>query len=98
MTKPDTVLFFVPLCSTWDRPNGKLLAARVRNNFKPIVEKGSISCQLRRHGADETMVKLGTVLFLVPLCSTRDRLNIELLTARGRNNCKLAVKKSSISW
>ena len=38
MVKLDTLLCFVPLCSTWDRPNGKVFAARDRNNFKLIVQ------------------------------------------------------------
>ena len=43
MTKLGTVLFFVPLGSTWDRLNGKLFAAQGRNNFKLIAQQGSIS-------------------------------------------------------
>ena len=38
MTKLDTVLCLVPLCSTWDGLNGKLFAARDRYNFKLIVQ------------------------------------------------------------
>ena len=38
MTKLDTELCFVPLCSTWDGLNGKLLAARDRHNFMLIVQ------------------------------------------------------------
>ena len=38
MTRLGTVLFFVPLCSTWDRLNGKLFAAQDRSSFKLIVQ------------------------------------------------------------
>ena len=38
MSKLDKVLCFVPLCSIWDRLNGKLNAARDRNNFRLIVQ------------------------------------------------------------
>ena len=54
MTALDTVLCFVPLCSTWDRLNGKLPAARDRNNCKLTVQWGSMTWRLRygaRHGA-----------------------------------------------
>ena len=92
MAKLDTVLFFVPLCSTWDRLNGKLPAARDRNKLKLTVKKCSISWRLRRHGFDEVMTKLGTVLFFVPLCSTWDGLNGKLFAARDWNNSKLIVQ------
>ena len=98
MTRLGTVLFFAPLGSTWDRLNSKLVTARDRNNFKLIVEKGSIVWQLRRHGVDEVIARLNTVLSLVSLSSTWDRLNSKLFAARDRNNCKLTVKQSSISW
>ena len=98
MTRLDTVLFFAPLGSTWDRLNSKLVTARDRNNFKLIVEKGSIVWQLRRHGVDEVIARLNTVLSLVSLSSTWDRLNSKLFAARDRNNCELTAKQSSISW
>ena len=67
MTNLDTVLCFVPLCSTWDRLIGKLFATRDRNNFKLSVQYGSIRWQLRRQGIDEVMAKLGKVLVFSPL-------------------------------
>ena len=70
MAKLDTVLLFVALCSTWDRLNGTLFRAQDQKNFNLVVEKGSISWRLRRHGVDEVMTKLGTANFFVPLCST----------------------------
>ena len=66
MTKMGTVLSFVPLCSTGDLLNGSLFTARDRNSFKLIVEKGSITWRLRRHGVDEVTTALCTVLFFVP--------------------------------
>ena len=54
--------------------------------------QGSINWRLRRHGVNEVMTRLGTVLFFVPLCSTCDRLNGKLLAARDRNNFKLVVQ------
>ena len=78
MTKLDTVLCFVPLCSTWGQPNGKVFAARDLNNIKPIVQSGSIRWRLRRQGVDEATTKLNTLIFFVPLCSTWARLNGKL--------------------
>ena len=92
MAKLGTVLFFVPLCSTWDRFNGKLFSALARNNCKVAVEKGSISWRLRRHGVDEVMMGLETVLFFVSLCSSWDRLNRKLFSAQDRNNFKPVVQ------
>ena len=37
MAKLDTVFFFVPLCSTYNRLNGKLFAARNWNNCNLTV-------------------------------------------------------------
>ena len=92
MTKLDTVLFFDPLGSTWDRLKGTLFTARDRNNSKLIVEEGSISWRLRRHGVDAVTTGLGTVSFFVPLCSTWDRPNGKLFSARDQNNFKLIVQ------
>ena len=86
------MLCFVPLCSTWDRLNGKLFTARDQNNCKPTAERGSISWRLRRHGVDEVMMKLGTVPFFIPLCSTWDRLNGKLFSAQDRSSFKLIVQ------
>ena len=69
------MLFFFPLCSTWDRPNGKLFSAQDQTNFNLILQKGSVSWRIRRQGVDEVMVGLRTVLFFVPLCSTWGGLN-----------------------
>ena len=41
---------------------------------------------------------LNTVLSLVSLSATWDRLNSKLLAARDRNSCELTAKQSSISW
>ena len=76
MTQLDTVLRFVPLCSTWDRPNGKSCAARDRSSFELIVQLGSISWRHRRQGVDGVTTTLDTVLCFVPMCSTWDRLNV----------------------
>ena len=38
MAKMGAVLFFVSLCSTWDRLNGKLFSAQDRNSFKLMVQ------------------------------------------------------------
>ena len=97
MTKLGTVLFFVALCSTWDRVKGTLFAARDRNYCKHTVKKVSFSWRLRRHGADEAMTKLGTVLCFVPLKSTWDRLNGRAFAARDRNSFKLIAQWGSIS-
>ena len=70
ITRLGTVHFFAPLCSTYDRLNGNLFAARDRNNCKVTVGRGSISWRLRRQGVDEVMTKLETVLCFVPLRST----------------------------
>ena len=98
MTELGTVLFFVPLCSQWDRLNGKLLSAQDRKNFKLIAQKGSISGQLRRQVVDEVMTKLDTVLCFVPLCSTWGQPNGKILAARDRNNIKPVVQSGSIRW
>ena len=92
MTRLGTVLCLVPLCSTWDRLNAKLLTARDRNSCKLTVKKGSISWRLRRHGVDEVMMGLGSVLFFVRLSSTWDRPNGKLLSAQDRNNFKLVLQ------
>ena len=39
------------------------------------------------------MTKLSTGPFFFPFCSTWDRLNVKLFTARDRNNFKLIVEK-----
>ena len=92
MATLDTGLCFVPPCSTCDRPNGKLCAARDRSSFKLIVQYCSISWRLRRQGFDEVMTKLRTVLYCALLCSTWDRLNCALFAARDRNNFKLITQ------
>ena len=68
-----------------------MLMARNRNNSKLIVEKGTFTWRLHRHGVDEVMTKLGTVLFFFPLSSTWDRLNGMLIAARDRNSVRLIV-------
>ena len=93
MTKLDKVLCFAPLCSTWGRLNGKFFAAWDRNNSNLIVQKGSISRRLRRHGVDEVMARLDKVLCFVPLFSTWDRLNGKFNSAQDRNNFKLSVQR-----
>ena len=92
MTKLEKVLCFVPLCSTWDRPNGKVFAAQGRSNLKLVVQSGSISWRLRQRGVDKAMTKLDTDLCFVPLCSTWGRRNGKFFAARDRNNSKLTVQ------
>ena len=92
MTRLETELCFLLLCSTWDRLNGKLLSAQDRSNCKLVVQKGTPSWQILRQGVDEAIAKLGkvgevmtkldTVFFFVPLCLTWGRLNGHLFTAR----------------
>ena len=39
MTKLGTVLFFAPLCSTWDGLNAMFFTARDRNQYKLTVKR-----------------------------------------------------------
>ena len=55
-------------------------------------ERSSISLRLRRHGVDEAVTKLDTVLCFVLLCSSWDGLNVKLLAARDRCNFMLIVQ------
>ena len=64
----------------------------------PSARGTSSSWRLRWHFVDEVMTRLATVHVFVPLCSTWDRLHGKFFAARDRNNCKLTVKQSAISW